>query len=333
MSDPNARARAGAILAAVVGLVLATVVIAYANVGSVFSAIRPIGAHGFLPVIAVQMALFAPLGLAWWLVSRAPMERSPVFILGRLMREAASDVLPFSQLGGIVIAARVAVLGGITTGAAFGSSIVDITLEVTAQLVYTLAGVALLAHHLGDAAGGHHKLLFSLIGGVAIVGALVAAFALTQKRGLVMLEKVVRRMAPAAADHAGAVSREVEAAYANPLRLWGCLALHIAAWFGGAAGAWMILGFIGHPLPFSSVVAIESLLFAIRNAAFFVPSGLGVQEGAYALLGPLFGLSPEAALALSLIKRARDVAIGAPALLTWQLLEGRRRLRLRESEA
>jgi uncharacterized membrane protein YbhN (UPF0104 family) len=80
---------------------------------------------------------------------------------------------------------------------------------------------------------------------------------------------------------------------------------------------------MGHPLPFLSVVTIESLLFAARNAAFIVPSGLGVQEGVYALLGPLFGLPSEAALALSLLKRARDIAIGVPVLLTWQGAEAR----------
>ena len=89
--------------------------------------------------------------------------------------------------------------------------------------------------------------------------------------------------------------------------------------------------FIGHRLPFLSVVAIESLLFAIRNAAFMVPSALGVQEGAYALLGPLFGLPAEAALALSLLKRARDITVGVPTLLSWQLAEGRRRIRERRA--
>jgi hypothetical protein len=74
------------------------------------------------------------------------------------------------------------------------------------------------------------------------------------------------------------------------------------------------------------VAAIESLMFAIRNTAFFAPSGLGVQEGAYALLGPLFGLPVEAALALSLLKRARDITVGVPMLLSWQVLEGRRSL-------
>jgi hypothetical protein len=35
----------------------------------------------------------------------------------------------------------------------------------------------------------------------------------------------------------------------------------------------------------------------------------------------------ETALALSLIKRVADLAIGAPGLLAWQVLEGRRFLR------
>jgi uncharacterized membrane protein YbhN (UPF0104 family) len=103
--------------------------------------------------------------------------------------------------------------------------------------------------------------------------------------------------------------------------------IHVACWFGAAAGTWLILDFIGRPLPFWSVVAIESLLFAIRNAAFMVPSGLGVQEGGYALLGPLFGLPAEAALALSLLKRARDIVVGVPVLLIWQVFEGRRSLK------
>jgi hypothetical protein len=39
-----------------------------------------------------------------------------------------------------------------------------------------------------------------------------------------------------------------------------------------------------------------------------VPNAVGVQEGAYILLGAIFGLSAETVLALSLLKRARDGA-------------------------
>lgn len=48
-----------------------------------------------------------------------------------------------------------------------------------------------------------------------------------------------------------------------------------------------------------------------------------MQEAGYALAAPLFGLPPETALALSLAKRARELAMGLVTLLGWQLGEVR----------
>ncbi len=76
---------------------------------------------------------------------------------------------------------------------------------------------------------------------------------------------------------------------------------------------------------------LESLILAVRASAFFVPGALGVQEGAFVLLGAVIGLSPEVALALSLIKRFRELVIGVPALLVWQFAEGRQMLLYRKS--
>ena len=76
----------------------------------------------------------------------------------------------------------------------------------------------------------------------------------------------------------------------------------------------------------AAVIAIESLVYAMRSAAFIVPNALGVQEGAYAVLAPLFGVGAEFGLAVSLLKRARDIAIGVPVLLLWQTVEGQRAL-------
>ena len=72
------------------------------------------------------------------------------------------------------------------------------------------------------------------------------------------------------------------------------------------------------------MLVIESLLYAIRTVAFAIPNAVGVQEGAYILVGGAFGLTPEMGLALSLLKRARDLVIGLPALGAWQALEGGR---------
>jgi putative membrane protein len=326
MSWSRIRALAAAIAPVAVGLAVTAAVIGAFDVRSVLAAMRPIGALGFLAVILAQLALYVPLGLAWWLVAPGqPPARIGVFVWSSLMAEAASNLLPFSQLGGALVATRAAVLGGVPTAAAFGSNVVDITMELAAQVAFALLGVALLAWQLGFATRDG-PLLLALLGAVAVAAGLVGAVVMTQRRGLKIFDLLARRLAPRAGRDAAEAGRVVAAIYGRPLRLWAGLGLHLIAWFATAGGAWLILAFIGRPLPLLSVAAIESLVFACRNAAFVVPAGLGVQEGAYVLLGPLFGLPAEAALALSLLKRARDVSIGAPMLLSWQMVEIGRRL-------
>jgi hypothetical protein len=38
---------------------------------------------------------------------------------------------------------------------------------------------------------------------------------------------------------------------------------------------------------------------------------------------PLFGLPPQLGIAVSLLKRAREISLGVPILLSWQIAEGR----------
>jgi uncharacterized membrane protein YbhN (UPF0104 family) len=56
-----------------------------------------------------------------------------------------------------------------------------------------------------------------------------------------------------------------------------------------------------------------------------VPGALGVQEGGYIIVCGAFGLSAELAIALSLLKRLREIMLGIPALIAWQHGEPRRR--------
>ncbi len=71
-------------------------------------------------------------------------------------------------------------------------------------------------------------------------------------------------------------------------------------------------------------LAIEGMLHVILATAVLVPGYAGVQEAGYAGLGALFGVPPEVSLGVSLIRRARDIAIGIPILLIWQYFEVRR---------
>src|SRR5262249_11461830 len=76
-----------------------------------------------------------------------------------------------------------------------------------------------------------------------------------------------------------------------------------------------------HPIGIGEALVIESLMHAVRGAAFAVPSALGAQEGALVLLCAVFAIPPEQAIALSLVKRAADLALAAPGLFGWQMLE------------
>jgi hypothetical protein len=51
------------------------------------------------------------------------------------------------------------------------------------------------------------------------------------------------------------------------------------------------------------------------------------------LAGRLIGVGDEVGLALALVKRVRDLLWGLPALLAWQLTEGRRLWRQRTGPA
>ncbi len=65
---------------------------------------------------------------------------------------------------------------------------------------------------------------------------------------------------------------------------------------------------------------------AARSAGFAVPGALGVQEGGLIVVCGLFGIHPDMAIALSMLKRLRELVIGIPGLIAWQLSEGRRAL-------
>jgi putative membrane protein len=105
--------------------------------------------------------------------------------------------------------------------------------------------------------------------------------------------------------------------------LLGCF-YHLSSWIVGVGEIWLALRLMGVEISVHEAFILESLGQAVRSAAFLVPAALGVQEGGYLLLGAMFGLSPELALALSLVKRVRELLLGLPALLAWQVVEGRR---------
>ncbi len=319
------------LLLALAGLLLGTALVGYFGFGEVAHALLAVGWTGLLAIIAYHLAGSALLGLSWHVLSPRPAPLR-AFIWGRLIRDSGSELLPLSQLGGFVMGARAATLAGVGGTAATASTIVDVTLEVLGQLGYTALGLLLLARLKPD-----DPLIGWVALGIVAGVATVVLFIVFQRRAIGRMEELVRRVAQrwsrTAALEPQPLFREIHAIYRRPRALYLGALLHWTAWVASSVEAWLALRLMGAPIGIDAVIVIESLLYAVRSVAFAVPNAVGVQEGAYIMLGAVFGLTPEVALALSLLKRARDLVIGAPALIVWQIQESRRMLRGRARPA
>jgi putative membrane protein len=316
------------VIAAIIGLAVIGALVGYLGAGAVLRSLRAIGWAGFSAICAIHLIVISLEGIAWRLL--VPGARVWAFIWGRLIRDAGSEVLPVSQMGGCVLGARAVTLAGVPGSVAAATTMVDLTLEFLAKLAYMAIGLILLI----DLRPGTPVSL-PVTFGLTATGLFAIAFVIVQRHGFAFFDRFARMLGRGWAERTVSGVAAVHAALAETYRrragLWGGFFLHLACWMLSAVEVWIALRLAGAPLGFPTVLVIESLLYAIRTAAFAIPNAVGVQEGAYVLIGAAFGLTPEMALAISLLKRARDLMIGLPALGTWQVAEGGRLWRRRRS--
>jgi putative membrane protein len=315
------RWKVGAAAALLVGVALTVGAILYVGAGDLWRSVQRIGLGGFAIYVLYNLLVFLPLGWAWWSVAPGVGGRGAViFPWGRLVRESASDVLPFSQVGGLLAGIGAVRQRGVSEPLSIASQIVDLVTEMAAQLVYTLFGVAMLTALLSHATEPR-QLLWTAILAVVVGVATLAAFIALQGRGLDLIGNLAGRWlkdVPARAEAAKAVLRDI---YGRPRRLFAGFLLHVAGWVMSGAGSWMALRWMGVEVELWKVLTLEGLMAAVRSVAFMTPGGLGFQESAYVLIAPLFGLTAESTLAVSLLRRAKDLLVGVVAILAWQYLQ------------
>src|SRR5579862_4587801 len=100
------------------GLALALYLVMYVGVDAVFSAAIAVGWSGFAVLCLYSFALLLLLGCAWYVLLPHSSTRPWVLVWARMVRDAAADVLPFSQLGGVLLGVRAAILHGVATSLA-----------------------------------------------------------------------------------------------------------------------------------------------------------------------------------------------------------------------
>jgi len=311
------------IFGGIAGTILILALFIHSGMADVMHAAERVGWEGLLLMALARCALFPPCALAWWLLStRDTCLRT--FLWASWVRAAVGELFITPPLGSEAAGMRVLTNSGMRMVDAAACTVADLTLDLGSQAVFAMTGLMLLAVTVPDAPWLWPGLMASMLAAATITG-----FALAQKGGLFhWLEVKLSRWSDGWL-HAMHLSMQgmharMTVIYRRPWHLIGSFLLQYGAWMIGVIPTWIGLSFLGHPLAWHQVIALDAMVFAARGVAFVMPAGVGVQEGAYVLLGQLFGLDAASALVLSLVRRASDWLATFPALLIWQSFEGHR---------
>ena len=303
-------------LAALAGLMIAMVLIAWQGVGTLATSLAAAG---------WTMLLLGPLYLpVMMLDTRAwsrllPRDAAPSFLI--LLRctwisFGVNWLLPVAQVGGELVKARLIAQRGVAGAVAGASVVADKTVQATTQVAFALVGIGILS---GLESGP--DLVPAIVVFIALLAGLIYLFYRVHRMGLFRF--LAGGFALDLKGGAEALDRALLEIYARRRDLLASAAWRLGGRFYNVTELWVALYLLGHPVSLVEALMLESLGQAVRGAAFIVPGALGVQEGGYILLGQLVGLGPEVSLSLSLMKRVRELMIGVPGLLAWQTAEGR----------
>ncbi len=241
------------------------------------------------------------------------------------IREAMNGLLPVLRVGGELTGIRLAAQGGTTKALAVASVVVEVTLTLLSQIIFTLSGIWLLV-----GVGHSQESIDSIITATLVAAVIVSVFILAQHgRPFTFFKRLLKYAGanerilgwlgePFLFDHA------IKRLYQDKGKLLKAMLWQMAGLFAGVAETWFALWLMDHRVGWGPALILESLSQATRSASFFVPSGIGVQEGSLVVFGSMLGIQPDVSLALSLVKRMREVIFGLPFLISWQWFEHNR---------
>ncbi len=269
-----------------------------------------------LAVHAMQLSLS---GIGWWFLLPRPRPSRSIAIQARWVREAVNTLLPLGGLSGSVAATRkLARDAGITIAQATATTTADLTCEAIAQgpyLAASLAVAALLAP--GRVTPGRAGLA------IASVALAAAAFIVAQRAGLMrLIERASAKLGFGSA--LDGLHEALMALHAQPRQVARAITMHTLSWSLGGAEVWVVLLAMGLPVGAGAAFAIEGIGMAARSMGFALPVGLAAQEAGFVLGAGFFGIAPQDAVALSMLKRVRELVTAGGAVAVVQVARWRR---------
>lgn len=247
----------------------------------------------------------------------------------RMAGEALNYLTPSASLGGEPVKAYLLKRAGIPLEEGLASVVVAKTAMTTAQLVFTIGGILLALLQTPDSRPQTSILVSATALALALSLAL-AFFLVIQRQGLLaFLLKPAKKLScfqdwlKRREEKLLVLDRRIGSFYRqNSLSFALSFALHLAGWIVQGFEVYLLLAFLGLPVSLTTALAIHALSVLAKAAAFFIPGGLGLQEGGNILIFLGFSLSVQMGMTFSLVRRARELlwaAFGLLALARYQL--------------
>lgn len=307
------------------GLAVATAVIAWSGFSDVLQALAVAGWGGIAAVAAFHIIPLVVSSAGWRALVPGRKRLSLFrFVYFMWIRAAINDFMPVARVGGEIASVRLMMAHGMRKSAAVAVTVGELTLSTVALLLFVSAGVFLFALKVNDA-----NAITQMVWGVFLSVPLLGVLVVVQRIGFFGLLSKIFRLAfrdkwGALINDAARLDRAVATVYRRRKQALLCAFLQLASWGLGAGEVWLSLYFLGHPVSLVEALMLEALIQGAVSAAFAVPAALGVQEAGFVIFGGMLGIPNEISAAVAVIRRCRDLFYNTPALVAWQVHEGKR---------
>jgi glycosyltransferase 2 family protein len=194
---------------------------------------------------------------------------------------------------------------------AYTSVIIAKTTMTIAEVLFILLGIALGVWLLGGNDSSGHTVVAALVS-VGLLALGTAAFVFVQRQGLCtwlleLLRKVGLKIAylEAREEQLRSLDRAILEFYRHKRQaFYASTGLFLLGWMAEALEVYVILYYLGGPAMALSAISIGALSVFIKGGTFFIPGGLGTQDGGNLLLLEAFGYS---GIIFALLRRFREL--------------------------
>ncbi len=308
----------------IIGLFVLTLLVVMQGVGEIFAMLSKTG-WALLTLTLIWVPCLYFYTESWRLVFRKEVKPPFWFSLAAIwMGRSINSLLPVATIGGEIAKARLITFTGVSGVDATATMLVDKTVQVLAVIVWGLIGVGALIYLKGD-----NTFAMAALGGFALLTVGVFGFFLVQRAGMFnILAKIGSALVKSEkwdgiSVNAKAVDETVLIIYRHQARFWWSVIIKSLGLVVQTGEVWLACYLLGFPIGILEAMIIKSLTSTLGDIAFVIPNAYGIQEGAYILVGAMFGLAPDFALAVSLATRIRELIIDVPGLLYWQFHESK----------